>query len=112
MLMTEPQPMRKSKKICDYPDRRMKALIFTMFCCGIRLGAWDYLQWRHIIPIENDGKIIAAKIKVYAGTEDEYFSFITPEAYFELEKWITLEEQPLLGYPNNNIGALLRNIGK
>ena len=83
------------KKICDYPDRRMKALIFTMSSCGIRLGAWDYLQWRHIIPIENDGKIIAAKIKVYAGTEDEYFSFITPEAYFELEKWITLEEQPL-----------------
>ena len=68
------------KKICDYPDRRMKALIFTMSSCGIRLGAWDYLQWGHITPIENNGKISAAKINVYAGTEEEYFSFITPEA--------------------------------
>jgi len=76
------------KKICDYPDRRMKALIFTMSSCGIRIGAWDYLRWTHIIPIEKNGKIIAAKINVYAGTEEEYFSFITPESYYELEKWI------------------------
>ena len=28
----------------------MKALIFTMSSCGIRLGAWDYLQWGPIPP--------------------------------------------------------------
>jgi hypothetical protein len=49
------------KKICDYPDRRMKALIFTMSSCGIRLGAWDYLQCGHINPIENKRKIIDVK---------------------------------------------------
>jgi hypothetical protein len=59
-----------------------------MASSGIRLGAWDYLQFKHIKPIEKGGKIIAAKIIVYAGEDDEYFSFITPEAYYELQKWI------------------------
>lgn len=76
------------KKISDYPDRRMKAIIFTMCSCGIRRGAWNHLQWKHIIPVQKHDKIIAAKIVVYGGTEDEYFSFITSEAYYELEKWI------------------------
>ena len=33
--------------------------------------------------------IIAAKVRVYAEDEEEYFSFITPEAYHELQKWIS-----------------------
>jgi integrase len=76
------------QNICEYPDRRIKAIIYTMASSGIRLGAWDYLQLKHIIPIEREGKIVAAKIIVYAGDNEEYFSFITPEAYFEIEKWI------------------------
>jgi hypothetical protein len=51
-----------------------------MTSSGIRLGAWDYLQLKHIIPIEREGKIVAAKILVYPGDNEEYFSFITPEA--------------------------------
>lgn len=30
-------------KMIEYPDRRMKSIIFTMASSGIRLGAWDYL---------------------------------------------------------------------
>jgi hypothetical protein len=59
-----------------------------MAASGIRLGAWDYLKWKHIKAIKNEDKVIAAKIIVYAGEPEEYFSFITPEAYFELEKWM------------------------
>ena len=29
-----------------------------------------------------------AKIVVYAGDDEEYFSFITPEAYYQLENWM------------------------
>jgi hypothetical protein len=76
------------QSICEYPDRRIKAIVFTMASSGIRLGAWDYLQLKHIISIEREGKIVAAKIIVYAGDNEEYFSFITAEAYFEIEKWI------------------------
>ncbi len=35
---------------------------------------------------------MAAKLVVYASEEDEYFTFITPEAYQELEKWRKFRE--------------------
>ena len=60
-----------------------------MASSGIRLGAWDYLYWKDIQPIERQGKVVAAKIIIYAGDDEEYFSFITAEAYHELEKWIS-----------------------
>ena len=76
------------KKIINYPDRRIKAIVYVMASSGIRLGAWDYLKWGHVTPIKKDDKIIAAKVRVYAGEDDEYVTFITPEAYFEAKKWI------------------------
>ena len=74
-------------KIIEYPDRRIKTIIYTMASSGIRVGAWDYLKWKHIIPIQKNGQVIAAKLIVYAGENDEYFTFISAEAYNELEKW-------------------------
>jgi hypothetical protein len=50
----------------------------------IRLGAWEYLKWKHVIPIrdENDPSIIkAAKLVVYAGEPEQYYTFITSEAF-------------------------------
>jgi hypothetical protein len=79
-------------KLLEYPDRRIKAIVYTMTSSGIRLGAWDYLRWGDIRPIEIDGKIVAAKIIVYAGEDDEYFSFISLEAFNELQNWIKYRE--------------------
>jgi hypothetical protein len=77
------------RKIVEYPDRRIKPIIYTMCSSGIRLGAWDYLKWKHIIPIKNgNNEIIAAKIRVYADEEEEYISFISLEAYSYLKEWI------------------------
>ena len=76
------------KKITNYPDRRIKAIVYVMASSGIRLGAWDYLKWGHVTPIKKDDMIVAAKVRVYAGEDDEYVTFITPEAYFEVKKWI------------------------
>ena len=61
-----------------------------MASSGIRIGAWDYLQWKHISPISNNttAEIIAAKILVYPGDREEYYTFITPEAYNELKEWM------------------------
>ena len=76
-------------KIIEYPDRRIKPIIYTMASSGIRVGAWDYLKWNHISPINSrEGQLLAAKINVYAGEDDEYTTFITPEAYLSLEFWI------------------------
>jgi integrase len=74
-------------KMLEYPDRRIKAIIYTMASSGIRVGAWDYLKWKHIIPIQKNGQVLAAKLIVYAGETEEYFTFISAEAYNELEKW-------------------------
>jgi hypothetical protein len=59
------------EKIITYPDWRMKAIVCTMASSGIRLGAWDSLRWEHVVTITKDGKVIAAKIIVYAGDQEQ-----------------------------------------
>jgi hypothetical protein len=81
------------QKISEYPDRRIKGIVYTMASSGLRLGAWDYLCWKHIEPIKKDGKIVAAKVIVYARDDEEYFSFITPEAYHQLESWMDYRQE-------------------
>lgn len=77
------------QKILDYPDRRIKPIIYVMVSSGIRLGAWEELRWKHVFPFkDNAGNVIAAKIIVYPGDKEEYFTFITPEAYNALEDWM------------------------
>ncbi len=73
------------KRLCEYPDRRVPGLIYSMESGGWRLGAWNYMKWGHIIPVTEDG---VAKVRVYAGEEEEYFTFITPEAYKALKGWM------------------------
>jgi hypothetical protein len=105
------------QRLIEYPDRRIKPLVLTMCSSGIRLGAWEYLKWKHIEPIrrvidggDNDGirlgastweylkwnhiepirdrMVVAAKITVYAGENEQYFSFITSEAFEALQEWM------------------------
>jgi hypothetical protein len=81
------------RKLVEYPDRRIKPIVYTMCSSGIRLGAWDYLRWKHVFPImpnnEKDGEVVvAAKLLVYAGEPEEYYTFITPEAYNALKDWM------------------------
>src|SRR5215475_1476555 len=76
------------KKLIEYPDRRIKAIVFTMISSGIRIGAWDYLRYKDIVPlIDAKGEIIACRLRVYAGDSEEYYTFITPEAYASLKEW-------------------------
>jgi hypothetical protein len=80
--------LEEVKQILAYPDRRIRPVALTMLSSGVRLGAFDYLDWGHIEPVKKSGQIVAAKIRVYAGTPDEYRSFITPECYHVLEEYI------------------------
>jgi hypothetical protein len=84
-----PPSLEEILKLLEYPDTRIKPIILTMISSGIRLGAFDFLRWKHIKPIKDDnGKIIAASLLVYATDEEQYLTFITPEAYLALETWM------------------------
>jgi hypothetical protein len=51
-------------------------------------------KWKHIIPVSRDDQIVAAKILVYANDDDdEYFSFISREAFDALNEWMTYRER-------------------
>jgi hypothetical protein len=81
------------QKITEYPDRRIKAIVYVMISSGIRLGAWDSLKWKHVIQRKDkEGNTIAAKLIIYPGDHEEYFTFISPEAYHALEEWINLRK--------------------
>jgi hypothetical protein len=63
--------LEEIQEITEYPDRRIKAIVCTMASSGIRGGTWDFLKWKHLIPIEKNGLTVAAKLIVYSGEEDE-----------------------------------------
>jgi integrase len=86
--------MDEIHKLLEYPDRRVKVIVLVMLSSGIRVGSWDYLQWKHVIPIETDGILVAAKLIVRNTkiNNRSYYTFITPEAYFELKNWMDFRE--------------------
>lgn len=75
------------QSLVKYPDRRLKVIVSIMVSSGIRLAAWDDLKFKHIQPIERNGQIVAARILVYPGSEEQYYSFITLEGYNNLNEW-------------------------
>ncbi len=96
------------QKLIEYPDRRIKAIILTMISSGIRVGAWDDLKWKHIKSIEQGGNIVGAKIIVYAGSDEQYYSFISPEAYQALDEWIDFRKKS--GEKVTDESWLMRNL--
>jgi hypothetical protein len=56
-ISTDPEIQR----LLGYHDRRIKSIVYTMTSSGIRLGAWDYLKWGDIRPIEKEGFTLRSK---------------------------------------------------
>ena len=76
--------LEEIQKIAEYPDRRSKRIVYTMASSGIRLGAWEYLRWGHIIPIKDKeyGKVVVAKIIVYPGDHRRILYFHNTRSIF------------------------------
>jgi integrase len=54
--------IQELRRLIAYPDRRIKAIVYTMASSGIRLGSWDYLRWGHVRPVEKRWKASSSKI--------------------------------------------------
>jgi len=78
-----------SKMLSNTFKPRTKAIIHLLASTGIRPGAFDDppLQMKHLQKIED-----CQSIKIYDGSKEEYFAFLTPETveafndYFESRK--------------------------
>jgi hypothetical protein len=72
-----------------------RAIILVAASSATRIGGFDY-TWKDIVPIykidnelkiditeseENEDRIVCAMLSTYKGTNAEYPSFITPEAF-------------------------------
>ncbi len=86
------------RKLVKYRDYRIESIVYVMCSSGIRIQAWDWLKWKHVQPIikkdeekKNGEEIIqAAELTVYDGEPEQYFTFISAEAYHALKEWMDL----------------------
>ncbi|HZI72123.1 MAG TPA: hypothetical protein VFD60_13285 [Nitrososphaeraceae archaeon] len=66
----------ETRKLIQYPDGRIKLIILLSVSTGIRVGAWDFMKWKHINPMKDENSnILAAKLIVYPD-EPEQFSLL------------------------------------
>jgi len=61
-----------------------------MFSSGIQLGTWEFLQWKHVIPVieENGEKNCFCQAPCLCRDIEEYYTFIAVEAYNVLKEWM------------------------
>lgn len=79
------------KQLLRASDIRLKPIVYVMLSSGIRVSVWEELRWKHVIPIydsDNNTTLLGARLQVYPGDEEEYYTFITPEAYISLKEWM------------------------
>jgi integrase len=84
--------LEEIQKLLRYPDKRIKPLVLILVSSGIRIGAFETLKWKHITPIPSTNNEVA-KILVYPGDREQYYSFLTPEAYSALKDWMDYRAQ-------------------
>ena len=78
--------LEEIRKLLEYPDRRIKSIVYTMVSSGIRIGAFDYLKWKHIVVNKSEsGEVLVAKIVVYAGDSEEYVFIHNPRSIWNIK---------------------------
>ncbi|MGH2612768.1 MAG: hypothetical protein ACRDFB_06925 [Rhabdochlamydiaceae bacterium] len=80
------------RAILELADIRTKCIVLMCCSSGIRVGAFDGLTWKDIVPIIHGGNMVAAKLVVYRGQIEQYSSFITLECYSVLLQYKRLRE--------------------
>lgn len=81
------------RRLVSVGDLRFQSIILVMVSSGIRVGAWDSLNWGDVSPITIDGKLTAAKLIVYRSDPEQYLAFMSPEAYEKISEYMDLRAQ-------------------
>ena len=69
-----PYTYQELQKILNVSDLRMKVVVGLMSSAGLRIGAITSLRLRSLEKVEQ-----SYKVTVYEGTNEQYYSFTTPE---------------------------------
>ena len=73
---------KEIKKLLDVSDLRMKSVILLMASSGMRIGAIPGLKIRNLEKIDS-----IYKITVYEGTNEQYYTFCTPECAYYIDAY-------------------------
>ena len=88
-----PPTIEEIKRLMEYPDVRIKAIVSIMISSGIRSGSWDYMKWKDITPVKENERVVAAKLNAFnTKTNRYYLTFITPEAYYHVKEWMNFRK--------------------
>jgi hypothetical protein len=85
--------VKKSRLSFLIPTGESKRSV-VMMSSGIRIGAWEALDWARVEPTEpitKDGVIVAARLKVYPGDREQYSTF-SAEAYRAVQEYMGFRE--------------------
>lgn len=77
------------KMLSNTTDHRTIALVLFLASSGVRIGAIPDMKIKHLRKMD----LNCYGLTVYAGTKDEYFSFLTPEASEALDSYFDKRRQ-------------------
>ena len=89
-LRDRPPLIEEIRKIYDSGDLRLKTAVSFFVSTGARLGAIDGLK---IGDVEILKEIGIAAVKIYAGSSEEYFSFLNEEALTDYHNYLEFRER-------------------
>lgn len=87
---------KQIRKMLEYCDLRARIIVLFFASSGMRLGGLAGLKDGDITPISADddsGAIVAAHVVVYRGTEDEYDTFVSGEAWSSYAEYRAMREK-------------------
>ncbi len=77
------------RELLQFAEPRMKMVVLILASSGIRLGGFDGLKLGNIVNLDQG----LARIRIYEGSNEEYWAFISPEARTAIEQYLEMRRQ-------------------